>query len=112
MAPAVARLASEYGPKGLRIVAPTQLYGYVQRGEEAAPEQETAYIRQVKEFEGLEVVIDSELFRNLGASTTPTIVLVDGRGIVRFYHPGQMTYQELAPKIEEMMRLARAAAAS
>ena len=30
-----------------------------------------------------------------GASTTPTLVIVDRGGIVRLYHPGVMTLDEL-----------------
>ena len=35
-----------------------------------------------------------------GVSTTPTLVLVDRRGIVRLYHPGNMTEEELSAVIE------------
>jgi hypothetical protein len=53
------------------------------------------------------------VFRNYGVSTTPTIVLIDRRGIVRLYHPGAMTYDELAPRVERIVRLlGKAAAAS
>jgi thioredoxin-related protein len=34
-------------------------------------------------------------FRNYGASTTPTLVVIDRQGIVRLYHPGAMTLDEL-----------------
>src|SRR5205814_3503182 len=43
-APDLARLATEYGSKGLLIIGPTQHYGYVAGGVDATPEQETAYI--------------------------------------------------------------------
>jgi len=44
-----------------------------------------------------------ENFANYGSSTTPTLVLVDRAGIVRLYHPGQMFYEELAPKVTEVI---------
>jgi thiol-disulfide isomerase/thioredoxin len=46
-APILARLAAEFGPRGLKIVAPTQRYGYAARGEEASPEEELAYIGEI-----------------------------------------------------------------
>jgi hypothetical protein len=36
-------------------------------------------------------------------STTPTLVLIDRSGIVRLYRPGRMTYEELAPRIAELL---------
>jgi thioredoxin-related protein len=47
--------------------------------------------------------ISEEAFRGYGASTTPTLVLVDGKGIVRKYHPGAMTYEELRSGILAML---------
>ena len=43
--------------------------------------------------------VSEENFRNYGASTTPTLVLIDRAGIVRLYHPGAMTYEELRAAI-------------
>ncbi len=118
MAPALARIEQEFGPKGLLLVAPTRRYGYAKRGEEATPEQELAHIRSVRAaayaaVRNMPAPVDEECFRTYGASTVPTLVLIDRGGIVRFYHPGQMTYDELLPHIQEVMRpLGRAAAAS
>ena len=42
-------------------------------------------------------------FIRYGASTTPTLVLVDRAGIVRLYHPGAMTYAELRQAIQRVM---------
>ena len=39
--------------------------------------------------------MSEENFKNYGASTTPTLVLIDRRGIVRVFHPGIMTLEEL-----------------
>jgi thiol-disulfide isomerase/thioredoxin len=104
MAPALARLEREYGARGFAIVGPTQLYGYVARGEEAAPERERAYIQQVRRasyggVESMTVPVSEANFRRYGASTTPTLVLVDRKGIVRMYHPGSMSYEELAARV-------------
>jgi thiol-disulfide isomerase/thioredoxin len=105
----LARLSQEYGPKGLVIVGPTQRYGYVARGEEAPPDAELKYIEEVRkqhyaELAKMPVPVSEENFKNWGASTTPTIVLVDRKGIVRMYHPGKMSYEELAPRLDEIVR--------
>lgn len=103
-APVLAELAKIYGPKGLRIVAPTQHYGYVARGQDATPEQEAAYIEEIlkQHYSALgemPVPLSEENFKNYGASTTPTLVLVDGSGVVQLYHPGAMNFAELASKV-------------
>ncbi len=108
-APILVRLMSEYRPKGLVLVGPTQRYGYVAKGKEAAPREELAYIDAVRRqfygnLTGMAVPVSQEDFRAYGASTTPTLVLVDRAGIVRLYHPGQMRYEELAPKVEAVLR--------
>jgi thiol-disulfide isomerase/thioredoxin len=107
--PALARLASEVAGRGLVIVGPTQRYGYRARGQEAGPEEELRYIDEVRQkfyasVPGMAVPVSSENFRLWGASTTPTLVLLDRSGRVRLYHPGQMSYEELAAKAEAAAR--------
>ena len=97
---AVAKIKSEFEPKGLTIVAPTQKYGYVAKGESAPPSVELKYIEQVRQQFYAPIIttpapVNEENFRKYGASTTPTLVLIDRAGIVRLYHPGTMTYAEL-----------------
>lgn len=98
--PILGEIQKEYGPKGLVVVAPTQHYGYVAKGEEAGPAEELKYIDQVRRtyYPNLLNVpspVSEENFKNYGASTTPTLVIVDRRGVVRLYHPGVMTLDEL-----------------
>ncbi len=107
MAPVLARLRSEYGPKGLTLVLPTQRYGFTRRGQDAAPEEETRYIEEIRRQHYAEVAdapapVSEETFANYGSSTTPTIVLVDRRGLVRLYHPGQMTYESLEARVRAL----------
>jgi thiol-disulfide isomerase/thioredoxin len=107
MAPTLARLRKEYGPKGLALVLPTQRYGYTRRGQDATAEEENRYIGEIRRRHYAEVAdapapVSEEDFKNYGASTTPTLVLVDRRGVVRLYHPGQMTYEELEPKVRAL----------
>lgn len=105
---ALAQLQAEYRNR-TAIVAPTQRYGYVAQGEEADAAAELKYIDEVRlkyyapRIAGMYVPVSEEAFRNYGASTTPTLVLVDATGTVRLYHPGKMTYDELKPKLELLL---------
>ncbi|HWF07151.1 MAG TPA: TlpA disulfide reductase family protein [Bryobacteraceae bacterium] len=105
----VKKLEKNYGPRGLVVVAPTQHYGYVAGGQDAAPAVETKYIGEVftKYYSTLgpvEVPLSESNFAKLGVSTTPTMVVIDGQGIVRLYNPGNATYETLAAKIEAALR--------
>jgi thiol-disulfide isomerase/thioredoxin len=96
----LAQIAREYGPKGLVMIAPTQRYGYVANGDEAGPADELKYIEQIRhqyyaDLLSLPAPVSEANFRNYGASTTPTLVVIDRQGIVRLYHPGAMTLDEL-----------------
>ncbi len=92
--PVLARLQSQ----GLAIIAPTQHYGYIGSGEDAPPDTETKYIEAVRQhfYSPLSAPLSEENFRKYGVSTTPTLVVLDGKGIVRLYHPGAMTYEQIA----------------
>jgi thioredoxin-related protein len=46
--------------------------------------------------------------KQYGVASTPTIVLVDRQGLVRLYHPGRMTEQELETAITALLRPATA----
>lgn len=102
-AAALMRLQREYGPRGLVLVGPTRRYGYVARGAEASPEEELRYIAEVREsFYGklqMAVPVSEENFDAWGCSTTPTLALLDRAGKVRLYHPGRMSYEQLAPLV-------------
>ncbi len=102
--PILAKLSREFAPRGLTIIGPTQRYGYVARGEEAGAEKETAYIEEIRkrfyaEIPGMTVPLSEENFKAYGASTTPTLVLVDAKGMVRAYSPGNLNYEQLAARI-------------
>ena len=106
--PIISRLGLEFAPKGLTILAPTQLYGYAAKGEDAKPKDEITYIGQVWQhfYPGLQSVpvpISKANFTNYGASTTPTLVLVDRKGRVALYHPGLMEYDDLRSAIEKTL---------
>jgi thiol-disulfide isomerase/thioredoxin len=108
MAPMLASLMRTYGPKGLILVAPTKLYGYVAGGEEAAPAVEQMYIERVRQqyypaLAGTPIPLSAGNFLSYGSSTTPTIVLIDNAGIVRFYHPGAASEAELSGRIQKIL---------
>jgi thiol-disulfide isomerase/thioredoxin len=107
--PVVAQLSSEFGSRGLMLVAPTQLYGYAAQGEDAAPKDELPYIQRVWQhfypgLQGAPVPVSKENFNLYGASTTPTLVLLDRAGRVALYHPGVMPYEDLRAAIEKVIR--------
>jgi thiol-disulfide isomerase/thioredoxin len=98
--PILGEIQKEYSGKGLVVMAPTQHYGYVARGEEAGPAEELKYIDLVRRayypnLVNVPAPVSEENFKNYGASTTPTLVILDRNGIVRVYHPGVMTLEEL-----------------
>jgi len=108
-APILARLRSEFGSQGLLFLAPTQRYGYGARGEDATPSQEKTYIDRVwrqyySGLQGIAVPVSKHNFDVYGASTTPTLVLVDRAGKIAFYHPGALPYDELRSAIEKVVR--------
>ena len=107
--PILARIKAEFVPKGLMFIAPTQKYGYIGSGEDALPEVELRYIEQIRQqYYGSIIetpaVVNEENFNRYGVSTTPTLVLIDRAGIVKMYHPGAVTYEELRPRVEALFR--------
>jgi thiol-disulfide isomerase/thioredoxin len=106
--PVLRDLYEEYHDRGLVIVGPTQLYGYISRGQSATPEEELAYIggdysAQYPIPPWMSVPMSTNNFLNFGVSTTPTLVLVDRDGIVQRYNPGDMSQEELAGLIEPLL---------
>jgi thiol-disulfide isomerase/thioredoxin len=106
--PVIAKIRERFGPRGLVVLGPTQHYGYVARGEEASPAEETRYIEKVWNtaylaLNGVPVPLGEDNFRVYGSSTVPTEVLIDRNGIVRLYHPDVMPYDELESSVEKVM---------
>jgi len=104
--PIITQLRTEFGPKGLTVVAPTQLYGYAAQGEPAKPQAELAWIDRVWQhfypgLGGIPVPISAANFNNYGCSTTPTLVLLDRSGRVALYHPGVLPYETLRAAVEK-----------
>ena len=108
-APVLASLRNIYGPKGLALVGPTRLYGFAAGGEQAAPAAEKQYIDKVRRqyyaaLADMPVPLSAANFLAYGASTTPTLILLDRAGVVRFYHPGAASEVELSVRIQAILR--------
>jgi thiol-disulfide isomerase/thioredoxin len=107
-APIISRLRTEFAPKGLAVIGPTRYYGYTAQIEHASPSDELGYIDAVRHrFYGdlldMPVPISKYNFDTYGASTTPTLVLLDRAGKVAMYHPGALPYDQLRAEIEKVV---------
>jgi thiol-disulfide isomerase/thioredoxin len=107
--PIITQLRSEYAAKGLKVIGPTRYYGYTAQNEHASPSDELQYIDAVRRhfYSGLldmPVPVSKYNFDTYGASTTPTLVLLDRAGKVAWYHPGAVPYAELRAEIEKLVQ--------
>ena len=98
----------QFAAQGLVLIGPTQRYGYAAKGEDASPQAELQYIDEIRkkyylDLADMPVPVSEENLKNYGASTTPTLVLIDKHGIVRMYHPGSMSAEELAAAIRPVL---------
>src|ERR1019366_1726477 len=83
--PGIARLRQGFAREGLVVIGPTQLYGYAAQGAEASPAQERAYIESVRQryygsLQDMPVPLSKQNFNAYGASTTPTLVVLNRAG--------------------------------
>jgi thiol-disulfide isomerase/thioredoxin len=106
--PVIARLRREFAGGGLVVIGPTQLYGYAAQGADAAPAQERAYIESVRaryyaSLQDMPVPLSKQNFNAYGASTTPTLVVLNRAGQVAMYHPGALSYDELRSAVEKVV---------
>jgi thiol-disulfide isomerase/thioredoxin len=107
-APIITQLRSEFAPKGLKVIGPTRFYGYTAQVEHASQSDELRYIDAVRHrFYGglldMPVPVSKYNFETYGASTTPTLVLLDRTGKVAWYHPGALPYDQLKSEIEKVV---------
>lgn len=106
--PILAELRKQYASRGLVVVGPTQRYGYAEGGREVGPEEEKKYIESVRNsfygpLDDIPVPLSEETFKLYGVSTTPTLVLLDRNGIVRLYHPGNLSGEELRVALDRLL---------
>ena len=106
--PIIERLLGKYRSDGLRVVAPTQRFGYIVAGQKAPADAELRHIVQVRDqyyaFLRDEAVPVSDVnHKRYGVSSTPTLALVDRQGVVRLYRPGRMAEQDLEAAIRKLL---------
>ena len=106
--PILANLRKAFASQGLVLIGPTRYYGYVAGGADAPPAVEKQYIEQVRNqfyapLSDMPVPLSTANLLTYGASTTPTLVLVDGAGLVRYYHPGAASEAELTARIRAIL---------
>ena len=111
--PILAKVYAKYRAQGLTIVAPTQRYGYVAGGAQAPPDEELRYMLEIRDkhyafLADLPVPISAANHMRYGVSSTPTVVIVDRQGIVRLYHPGRLTEEELESQLRPLLAAATA----
>jgi thiol-disulfide isomerase/thioredoxin len=104
-----ANLKKTFAPQGLVLLGPTRYYGYVAGGADASPAVEKRYTEQVRSqfyaaLADMPTPVSAANFVTYGASTTPTLVLIDGAGLVRYYHPGAASEAELSARIRAVLK--------
>ena len=106
--PILAAIHADFVLRGLVLYGPTRYYGYTASSDHVSPAAELKYIAQVRStfyqpLQDVPMPVNNANFAEYGASTTPTIVLIDRKGIVRLYHPGAMTEAELRAAIQSVI---------
>jgi hypothetical protein len=104
----IANIQRAFAPRGLVVISPTRLYGYTARGEDAPADQEKRYIEEVRRryyaaLPDMLVPLSAANLIHYGASTTPTLVLIDRAGVVRYYHPGAAAEADLSARIRTLL---------
>lgn len=107
--PILAKLLAKYESQGLAIIAPTQRFGYVAGGTQAAPDEELRYIVEVRDthypfLATQPVPVSVANHDRYGVSSTPTLVIVDRQGLVRLYQPGRLTEEDLEAKLRPLLQ--------
>jgi thiol-disulfide isomerase/thioredoxin len=104
----LAELRKTFAAQRLAVIGPTRLYGYAKDGEDAPPAVEKRYIEQIRSqfyrpLSDMPVPFGASNFVAYGASSTPTLVLLDRAGVVRWYHPGSASRAEIASRIQQVL---------
>lgn len=102
------RIWEKYRDRGLAIIAPTRYYGSAGEKDPATPAEEKAHVAKVwkETYPGLAevpVVIDTDTMVRYGASATPTLVLIDRKGIVRLYAPTRLSEAEITRRLDALL---------
>lgn len=107
--PALIELHQRFADQGLAFVGPTKLFGFANSRKKKVPEsEELAYVEGAWQKknplpEWMPKPLNQNYFNDFGVSTTPTLVIADRQGIVRLYHPGSMTLEELEAAVVPLL---------
>ncbi len=107
-AAALGRIWKKYQSRGLVLVAPTRVYGTGEGGKTVTPAEEKTHIEKVwaegyGDLAGVSIPIDTDVMVRYGVSATPTFVLIDRKGLVRWYTPTRVSEAELSQRIEAVL---------
>jgi len=107
-APILVRIHKRYPSVTIRAI--TRRAGYAKDIENPTPAQEDADRERVwrETYAGLEDVahpVDETAMLDYGVSSTPTLVLIDHKGIVRLYKPYRLSEDALAREIERVQAI-------
>ena len=106
--PLIAKMVDKYRSRGLVVLGPTQRYGYVADGRPAPPDKELRYISLVRDshyrFLREEAVpVGGGVMKAYGIASVPMLVLIDRQGVIRLYHPGRLSEDELDAAIARLI---------
>jgi thiol-disulfide isomerase/thioredoxin len=109
--PILDAIVNKYRSSGIVVIAPTQLFGYVERRKPAGPAEELAYLERIRDefypwMKTVSAPISDDVYMKYGVSTTPTYVMIDRDGKVSSYLPGQPTAEQLEPLIKKITEVA------
>ena len=104
LAPTLSRVAAKHAGEGLAVVPITRFFE-----KDAVPGKEIARIDSVwtEQYQPLgptSVVIGNAAMEAYGGSSTPTLVLIDKKGVVRKYSPYRLTERDLEAAIALAMK--------
>jgi thiol-disulfide isomerase/thioredoxin len=111
----LARFLDTPAGSAVQLVAATALFGFIAKGTPADQHDEQAHLQEVLDTEYAFLTRATSLpipplllfgqqnLQRYGASTLPTLVLVDQSGTVRRYHSGQWKFEELSKAATAML---------
>gem|GEM_PF-159460 len=102
-APAFVQIVEKYAGRGVAFLAPTRLY----ETKDSDAERKRIDEQWRTTYKGVKVngiPVNEEAMLRYGVSATPTFVVIDKKGVVRFYSPTRLTEQRLAAEIDKVLR--------
>ncbi|MCX6612041.1 MAG: TlpA disulfide reductase family protein [Acidobacteria bacterium] len=97
--PAIAEIAAKFGTT-IHLIAPTTRYETVPNIENPTEQQENDHIEKVwrESYQAIQKIphpIDPKMMLDYGVSSTPTIVIIDAKGIVRAYRTSRLSAAQI-----------------